>query len=95
MIVIIVEFLEDAKKLELNLLNHHFYEEIVPLAMNCIKDWNPVRKGVELMLKDFSRQAGIDLRIDHFIKVSEHYGLVVPVFNNNLTEFKSILMSME
>ena len=87
--VTILEYLEDGKKLELNFLNHQFYEQYVPMAMIC-KDWNPVRQGVELMLKKFSKRWNFDLKIVHFVKVSEHYGVAVPVFDNYLTEFKSL-----
>ena len=85
--VTILEYLEDGKKLELNFLNRRFYEEYIPQAMTC-KDWNPVRKGVERMLKAHSQEFKIDLRIDHFVKVSEHFGVTVPVFDNYLTDFK-------
>ena len=85
--VTIIEYLEDADKLKLQYLNHQFYEEYVPMAMIC-KDWNPVRIEIERMLKEYSTQINFDLKIDHFIKVSEHYGVTVPVFDNNLTEFK-------
>ena len=86
--VTIIEYLEDNKKLELNYLNHQFYEEYIPLAMTC-QDWNPVRNGVERMLKEYSQEFNVDLRIDHFVKMSEHFGTTVPVFDNYLTEFKT------
>ena len=42
------------------------------------------------MLKEYSRKAKIDVRIEHFVKVSQHFGTTVPVFDNYLTEFKSL-----
>ena len=56
--------------------------------MEICRDYNPVRKSVELMLKEFSKDhLDFDLRIDHFVKVSEHLGTKRPEFNNRLTEF--------
>ena len=51
---IITEFLDDHNKLRMNLLNHKFYDTYVPCAMLSITDFNPVRKDVATMLKNFS-----------------------------------------
>ena len=84
---VITEFLEDHTKLKVNRLNRKFYDTHVPRAMLSITDYNPVRKGVATMLKNFSGRSKIDFTIDHFVKVADYLEVQRPEFNNYHTEF--------
>ena len=85
--VTIIEYLEDEEKIQFNCLNRQFYDEYLPQAMTCKE--NLVRKGVEHMLKEYSQKYNIDLSIDHFIRVSEYFGVTRPVLKTYITEFKT------